>query len=157
MSITITIDDHSIQAALHQLSQRLDNLQPAMEDIGEELVHQIQGQLKAGETPWGDPFEPLSPGYLQKRPERVGGKPLNDTHQHIFNRINAQADSNSVSVGLLDHPDTPGLALAHQFGSDKNGLPARPYLPIRNDQADLPEDWNNEILAILEQHLLRAL
>ena len=150
---TITLDDAEINAALNNLVRHINNLQPAMDSIGEALVGLIQEQLGRGETPWGDPFEPLSAAYIDAMPRRAGGIPLNDTHQHIFNRINAQSGSDYVKVGLLDNPQTPGLAIAHQFGSDRNGLPARPYLPIRIGQADLPQDWADEVLRQIEAHL----
>ncbi len=88
--------------------------------------------LGHGETPWGGRFAPLSEAYMEANPRRRGGIPLNDTHQHIMNRINAHAGSDYVDVGILDNPRTPGLAIMHQFGI---GVPARPYLPIRNHQA----------------------
>ena len=153
MTIQITLDDAEINAALNNLVRHINNLQPAMDDLGEALVGLIQEQLGRGETPWGDAFEPL------QKPRKTQGRswgediPLNDTRQHLFNRINAQSGSDYVKVGLLDNPHTPGLAIAHQFGSDRNGLPARPYLPIRNGQADLPQDWVNEVLRQIEAHL----
>ncbi|MDP2904323.1 MAG: hypothetical protein Q8N96_14650, partial [Methylovulum sp.] len=110
----------------------------------------IQGRLNRGETPWGEAFEPLSDAYIEAMPRREGGIPLNDTHQHIMNRINSQAGGDYVSVGLLDHPETPGLAMAHQFGI---GVPARPFMPIYNGQVDLPQAWTAEVLAIIGRHL----
>lgn len=153
MSLHITLDDAEINAALNNLVRQLNALQPAMDDIGEALVGLIHEQLIRGNTPWGDPFAPLTAAYTQAVPRRAGGIPLNDTHQHLFNRLNSHAGHDFVSVGILDNPNTPGLALAHQFGSDRNGLPARPYLPLRNHQVDLPQDWATEVLAIIAQHV----
>ena len=110
MSIQITLDDTEINAALNNLARHINNLQPAMNSIGNALVGLIHEQLGRGNTPWGDPFEPLSEAYIKAVPRRAGGIPLNDTHQHIFNRINSQSGSDYVEVGLIDHPDTPGLA-----------------------------------------------
>ena len=153
MSLQITLDDAAVQAALYNLTVHVNNLQPAMNDIGEAFVDFIHTQINQGETPWGEPFAPLSASYLNQRPERTGGVILRDTSEHLFNRIHADAGSDYVNVGLLDHPDTPGLAMAHQFGSDRNGLPARPYLPIRNNQVDLPPAWTAEVLAIIGRHI----
>ena len=61
---TITLDDAEINAALNNLVRHINNLQPAMDSIGEALVGLIQEQLGRGETPWGDPFEPLSAAYI---------------------------------------------------------------------------------------------
>jgi hypothetical protein len=64
MTIQITLDDAEINAALNNLVRHINNLQPAMDSIGEALVGLIQEQLGRGETPWGDPFEPLSAAYI---------------------------------------------------------------------------------------------
>ena len=100
MIIQITVDDAEINPALNNLVHHINNLQPAMDSIGEALLGLIQEQLGRGETPWGDAFEPLSEAYIKAMPRRAGGIPLNDTHQHIFNRINAQSGSDYVKVGL---------------------------------------------------------
>lgn len=64
MTIQLTLDDAEINAALANLVRHINNLQPAMDSIGEALVGLIQEQLGRGETPWGDPFEPLSAAYI---------------------------------------------------------------------------------------------
>ncbi len=76
MSLQITLDDAAVQAALYNLTVHVNNLQPAMDDIGEALVGLIQEQLGRGETPWGDAFEPLSEAYIEAMPRRAGGIPM---------------------------------------------------------------------------------
>ena len=106
MTIQITVDDAEINAALNNLVRHINNLQPAMDSIGETLVGLIHEQLGRGETPWGSAFEPL------QKPRKTQGRswgddiPLNDTHEHIFNRINAQSGSDYVEVGLLARLET---------------------------------------------------
>ncbi len=46
---TITLDDAEINAALNNLVRHINNLQPAMDSIGEALVGLIQEQLGRGE------------------------------------------------------------------------------------------------------------
>ena len=81
MTIQITLDDAEINAALNNLVRHINNLQPAMNDIGEALVGLIQEQLGRGETPWGDAFEPLSAAYIDAVPRRAGGIPLNNGYR----------------------------------------------------------------------------
>lgn len=144
--IKIEVDSSALSAALNKLNQRTSNMQPAMESIGAALVSDIQGGMNDSRTPWGDPYAPLK----ATRGKRVGGQPLMDTRQHIYERITHQADANSVVVGMLENEK---IAITHQYGSEKLGIPARAFLPIRNDRADLPSAWEAELVAAIVRHL----
>lgn len=144
--IKIEIDSHALSQALNRLEQRTSNLRPAMESIGAALVSDIQGGLSDGRTPWGDPFAPLK----AMRGRRVGGQPLMDTRKHIYEKITHNADNNSVEVGMFENE---AIGMAHQYGSEKRGIPARAFLPIRNDRADLPSSWEAELIAAIVRHL----
>ena len=47
MTIQITLDDAEINPALNNLVHHINNLQPAMDSIGEALLGLIQEQLDA--------------------------------------------------------------------------------------------------------------
>ena len=146
--IRITIDTKAVNAELDRIKHTVVGMHTAMERIGNDLVSRIQMHLGHGETPWGQAFAPLK----AKRGRRVGGIPLNDTRQHIYNRITYQAGSSSVEIGMLDGSTAP-IGRVHQFGSSKKNIPPRPFLPIRNDAVDLPPGWENDIVETIKRHL----
>jgi phage gpG-like protein len=186
--MTVSADITQVNTALNALSSQLGNMQPVYEDIGNYLKNVIQANLGRGITPWSDPFIPL------KKPRKhdkglLPGIPLNDTRQHIYNKINFKADSSSVEVGILEDSL---IGAVHQFGAtidhpahqrtlhfkvnSKTGqskfaskrksnfsqdvhiaehtitIPARPFMPIKNDEIDLPDVWAREILSMIRAH-----
>lgn len=151
--IKIEVDSREIDAALKRLEASTDNLRPALDDVGAGLVANIQDQLGQGQTPWGDAFAPLAKPRKRQGKRRAGDVPLNDTHQHIYNRIEHVASHNDVEVAW--YGDSL-LGFAHQFGSEKNHITARPFMPIKDDAVDLPADWEAEILDTLISHIEKA-
>ncbi len=145
---------HRIIQTLNELYRAMGNVQEPAEKVGDWLENEIQLGIKEGHSPWGDPFEPLQALRRSNRDPRVSDVPLNDTRQHIYNRITHQADGNGVMVGMLEDVL---IGATHQFGSERNNIPARPFLPITSSGVDLPHDWENEIMAILQDYLDRAM
>lgn len=79
-----------------------------LKDIGAGLVSNIQQSLGRGMTPWGDAMKPLK--YRK-------GVPLNDTRQHIYNRITHRLTGQSaVDVGILDSARAK-IGRVHQYGA----------------------------------------
>lgn len=190
-AITFSFDDAQLKRALNSLKSAMDDMYPVMDKIGDALQNEIRLQLGQGETPWGEPFEPL------KRPRKSGRwreRPLNDTRTHIYDRITHNADRDSVSIGMNENED---IGAIHQFGGTthhaeqsrlqgfkvnmKTGrsrfartgkanfeqwtsrgaydvdIPARPFLPIRNGQVDLPPAWAAEVEKRIKAALTEAL
>jgi phage gpG-like protein len=166
MTTTVTLNDAEFLALLDRLKSNVTNLRPAMADIGANMVSLIHQNLGQGVTPWGEPMKPLK--YRQ-------GVPLNDTRMHIYQRITYAADTNSVRVGMLDS-EAAKIGQVHQYGAvikpvkakmlrftprgfkkpffaKQVTIPARPFMPIRNEVADLPTDWMAEVLETMRKHL----
>jgi phage gpG-like protein len=163
-------------------------MEPVYEEIGNYLKESIQLNLGAGHTPWNDPFIPLK--NPRKHDKGFGlNTPLNDTRQHIFNKLAFKADNSGVEVGIMDGAL---IGAVHQFGAtinhpahqrtqhfkvnSKTGqsrfsskrkanfsqdvhigehtttIPARPFMPIKNNQIDLPNTWSREILTMIWAH-----
>ena len=146
--ITIELDSHAVNAALNTLAQNIDNMYPAFDDIGVALVFDIRQNLGRGESPWGIPFDPLL--KPRRRGTGVGDIPLNDTRQHIYNRITHNADRHSVDIGMIENVL---IGQTHQFGSEDKNIPARPFLPIWNDAVMLPPGWEQEVIDIINRHM----
>lgn len=153
-AITITFDDAALQRALKQLSGQIADLTPVMDDIGDALVNNIKLNLGRGLQYDGQPMRPIKPRRRQGS-GRFGDVPLNDTRQHIYNRITHQADAQSVVVGMNEEVN---IGAIHQFGGQagrgrKVTIPARPFLPIRDGAVDLPPAWAEEIQTIIRNAL----
>lgn len=150
--IEIEIDSHEVTAALNNLGRSVADMRPAFEDIGNALERNILLGFRDGQDPWGSPWDALKQIRSNNRNPRISDKPLNDTRQHIYDKITHNADSHGVVVGMNE--DVP-IGITHQFGSAH--IPARPFLPIHGNQSDLPGTWEQDILDIIRRHLDAAL
>ena len=65
--IQITVDDREVRQALADLSRRVENMAPAMHDIGQALVEGIRDRISAGRDWEGRPFAPNSPLWRRGR------------------------------------------------------------------------------------------
>lgn len=169
-TLSITVEDQSVRSHLDHARKAIQDMRPMLKDIGAGLVSNIQQSLGRGMTPWGSAMKPLK--YRQ-------GVPLNDTRQHIYNRITHRlTGSNAVEVGILDSAKAK-IGQVHQYGATilpKHGkylrfktrdgawhtlrqavIPARPFLPIRAGRVDLPDAWRDEILDQIRSHIEKAL
>lgn len=146
-AITFTLDDAALKAALNRLNDAIEDMTPAMDAIGAALADNIRLNLGDGLQYDGQPMEPLKQPRRRQGKGRFGDTPLNDTRQHIYNRITHTADAHSVAVGMNEDVNIGAL---HQFGGQagrerKVTIPARPFLPIKNGAVDLPPDWQQEV------------
>lgn len=168
--MTVEIDSTRLRDALSRLAKQVDDPSKALDAAGQRFAELIRENLGRGVQYDGAPMVPL---------KSRDGVPLNDTRQHIYNRITSQLQGkDSVIVGMLDGPEHIGAV--HQFGATirpKNGeylkwkdkagkfhqakqvtIPARPFFPISPDgQADIPQGWNDETLETLAESLRAVL
>ncbi len=161
MSITISIDDTAVMAALDHLRERVTDMQPAMQGIGNKMFQFINLGFEESKDPWGNSWEKLSVATMLKRRHGAGAgsdKPLVN-FGHLASSFSAQADANSVTVGTdwMDGTIDNGAAI-HQFGGQagrghKVTIPARPFLPIRDDVGELPDVWRESILSIIQRRI----
>lgn len=112
----VTIDTKSVKRALDSATKAAEHL--PLTKAGDTLVNNIKANLGRGMTPWGDPFVPLkNPGVRRRGRGRLSPVPLNDTRQHIYNRITYKVvDDNTVIVGIMDSANAR-IGRVHQFGA----------------------------------------
>jgi len=167
MSISIKIDDTQVRAALSKLGNATHDLTPAMRDIGDGLVSRVVDGFQQGKAPNGEAWEPLQQATMLGRLKRskrnfrkngrlsaqgrraasAGFQPLLDTG-NLRNSITRKADKHGVEIG------TDVLyAATQQFGDERRGIPARPFLPTEG----LPHDWQAEVVDALALHLEKVL
>jgi phage virion morphogenesis protein len=158
----VEIDDTQVLTALAKLQAKAADLTPAMRAIGAGLRDNIRLGFRDGRDPWGTAWAPLSAvTRALRRGNGATALPLLDTGL-LLGSINFNATKDSVEVGSADNA---GKALMQQFGGTTapnsmipgKRIPARPYLPIRNQQADLPAEWREEVVGLLRRHIGAAL
>ena len=166
--ISATVNDSSVMDALRKLSASTYDLSPVMGEIGETIRSSVDLNFVDSSDPWGGKWRSLSratimqrlgrgkdnfkkDGKISKKGQSVamsGFQPLMDTGR-LRSSITYQATGNSVTVGtkLI-------YAATHQFGRDH--IPARPFMPIRNGEVDLPAPLRDEIIGTIGDHIMRA-
>ena len=148
-NITISVDDKEVSQALHALKEKVIDLRPVLETIGELLTESTQDRLNSGKNvdPTGKPWVTLQPWY-QEQKKRNQGKILS-LNGHLTDSINHDViNGNTVVVGTNKE-----YAAIHQFGGvirpkaakalnvggravKKVTIPARPFLGISNQDKE---------------------
>ncbi|OGT57872.1 MAG: phage virion morphogenesis protein [Gammaproteobacteria bacterium RIFCSPHIGHO2_12_FULL_63_22] len=159
-TFTIAVQDQAVQALLQRMAERTKNLQPALQAVGDGIVERTKRRFETSTGPDGEKWTPNAPatlgilsarlgksyrkkgGDLNAAGERrlAGNKPLIGESGDLRRQIVAQATANQVTVGV-----GPKYAAIHQFGGKagrglKVEIPARPYLPVRQDGSLYPEE-----------------
>lgn len=164
----ITVQDREVQALLGRLAQKTDQLQPALQAIGDDIVERAKRRFETSTGPDGAKWKENAPatlgivaarlgksyrkksGDLNAAGERrlAGKKPLIGESGDLRRQIIAMATADQVTVQA-----TPVYAAIHQFGGKagrglKVSIPARPYLPVRSDGTLYPQERAEIITAI---------
>jgi phage virion morphogenesis protein len=164
--IAVTVDDSAIRSTLAALQARTANLQPAMRTIGADMVERIRMGFKQSQSPYGDKWTALSATtQALNKARRAGGQPLLDTGK-LRASISFTATGTGVTVGseLVYAGTHQNGAAQGQYGRSKKRhgpipwgrVPARPFMPIRNGRADLPDEWSEGVVDIIRSHIMKA-
>ena len=164
--IGIRVDTSGLR--LEELQQRLSNLKPAMDAIGAAILTEVDLGFKEQRDPWGGAWAPLSPITtlpMRRKGKGRGGNKILRNNGDLANSFSHQATAKSVTVGTMDIRSG-----THQFGAKKGAygatrrggpipwgdIPARPMLPIRGSQVDLPEATRLEIEDAILIHIQKG-
>lgn len=139
----VTIDDTEIVAALARLQTKVGNLAPVYRDIGAYLLQSNTERFTAKQSPDGKDWKELSPGYQASKPKNADKILVLDNR--LRGDLRYQASSQRLEVG-----SNLKYAATHQFGRAEANIPARPFLGLSADE-------NTSIIAIIEEHLKKAL
>ena len=171
MSFEITIDDSEVKAALTALAARIDNMQPVMQEIGEDIMERTKRRFGTSTGPDGQRWQPnaastvlaaiarmgskarLKNGNLSKKAQKTlaGKKVLVDTGD-LAREFEVKSTSRSVTVSNgMDY------SAIHQFGGQagkgkKITIPARPFLPVTSSGEMYPDDQRH-ILQQIKDYL----
>lgn len=175
-AFTITVEDQAVQALLQRLSERAENMQPALQAIGDGIVERAKSRFASSTGPDGERWKDNAPstlgmlsarlgksyrkkaGDLNAAGERrlAGKKPLIGESRDLSRQIVAIASARDVTVQA-----NPAYAAMQQFGGTTSPLsmipgkiiPARPFLPVRQDGTLYPKE-REEIIAAINDLLL---
>jgi phage virion morphogenesis protein len=156
--IEIQIDSHAVERALQELIRHVDDMTPAMRDIGEHIASLVDLTFTDAKDPYGNLWAALSPVTISMR-RRHSSKPLNDTG-HLKQSITSNPSRDKVEIGTNEI-----YGKTHQLGAEKHSysggktpwgdVPARPFLPT--EAGGLPGDWEQDILDIIRRRLELAI
>ncbi len=178
--ISIKIKDRSVQALLHRMAERTENMLPAMQDIGEALSEGTKQRFAESRDWEGKAWTANAPstvtrylscskgnykknGTLSARGTKraAAKKPLVGESKSLSTTINYHASRTEVSIGSpMEYAATQHFgARRGAFGSSQKGpipwgdIPARPFLPMTDD-GTLPTAAARMVHEILTAYLM---
>lgn len=132
--------DEGLRRAARQLAEMAQgDFSPLMESIGEELTSSTKGRFAAGRGPDGKKWD-----GLKRRRKRKGQRPLLATGR-LRRSITSAGDADAVAVGSASLV----YAATHQFGDERRGIPARPFVGISPEDEIEIRDLAVDYLAVL--------
>lgn len=147
-----------IVQALRQAQERLADMTPAYEDIGEHLIDSTKQRFRDGVSPDGVHWAPKRPATVERYRRAGDGnltKPLIGPSRRLSSEIAKHVDRSGVEVGSnLEYSGVmQGGAAKGAFGADRHGrpipwgnIPARVWLGIS-------EQDERNILDIVDEHI----
>lgn len=167
---------HRGSLTLQDIARRVDNMQPVLQGIVERFVERAKHRFDTSTGPHGARWKPNSAARLdmlaahlgksfrrkdgglnRKGAERIAGKkPLIGESGYLRRQIVELATRHRVTVKA-----SPVYAAIHQFGGEagrgkKVNIPARPFLPVRQDGTLYPAE-QAEILREVSEYLVHGL
>ena len=168
---TLDIDDHAVQDALNRLARRTQNLQPALQAIGEDIMERSKKRFASSTAPDGARWKANARSTIEAFIKAKGGfgknglnkkgqalaiskKPLIGLSGSLRQQFHVNASPTAVTIG-----NSMIYAAIQQFGGKKSAypklwgdIPARPFLPIKADGSLYPAEQEN-ILSTLNAYL----
>lgn len=170
--IEIEVDSSFISQAFGIALLAIDDLSPAMEQIGEMLIVSTRKRIEDGVSPEGVPFAPKSPTTIKnylKQGFHKGAKagPLIRTGDMLSMSLHSLAGSDYVEVAssalqaAVMHFGAPKGSLGAYSGTNKKGhlysglapwgnIPARPFLGLSDDD-------RTNIIDVIAKHVFGTL
>ena len=140
-----SFNDLGLRQDLRRRIARLEDKDPLLKSIGEEMLPRINKRFKDERGPDGKRWAPLSSRTIAARLKRYGNSPLTILRMrgYLAGSINYQVGGNALKIGTNDTvSDYAGI---HQFGGKagrgrKVKIKARPYLGFADDDMAVIED-----------------
>lgn len=118
--LTIHVGSAQVQHMLTQFSANLDDLTPAMTEIGATLATRVSARFETQSDPLGTPWAPWSPATLARYP-KDGNRRILDRYGDMLQSLNHRATAHSAVIGFGDPKAT-----YHEYGTKR--MPRRGLL-----------------------------
>lgn len=152
--LIINVDNAEVMQALQQLAGRLDNLQPALQDIAARLEQNIGLRFITKTDPSGKQWAPLAPSTKSRyaKADSKGnntvvskGSLLMRTGQ-MHRSLNSKVIDNAALIGFNSN-----IAQYHEFGTKK--MPARHMMFANPEAGQLGNEDVADIMEILSHYV----
>lgn len=139
----IIITDAELQAALSKLSGRIENLTPALNDLGEYLVRKTRKRFDTSTAPDGTKWAPLAARTIKAKQRRATtGKP----YRTKANPSDILKDTFTLRDSIAYQVGAESLSVGTNIGYGAYNQPTRPFL-------GLDEEDRAEAIEIFRDHL----
>lgn len=171
-TFSIVGNDAAVLAALRQLRGRLDDMSPALKEIGEDLTAIAKQTFSTSTSPWGNRWAPNAEatilahlakfsGSYSKRTGRltaagsrrtINKKPLIGETRMLSTDIFPDVEGNTLTIGS----PFPWAAIQNLGGMAGRGkkirIPARPFMPI-DELGNIAPIAQTAVMDVLERYL----
>jgi len=168
MSQTIIIEGlDEVNARLGTLSRELSDMQPTLEEIGNELANITDESFENQKTPWGEPWEPNKQATLDEYARKKGKGKSKKKQVALASDKLILIDSGQLRTSVTHEATKDSVTLSagkiyariHQLGGEAGRgksvtLPARPYMPLKDEKLD--EGTQKVVNDMLMQRLIEA-
>lgn len=185
MAIKIDVDDREIQAKLKKLELDGGDLVGPMNVIGRKITTRVKLGFRSSVSPWGQAWAPLKrrsgqplrdTGRLMAsityRTGKDGDSSFVDVGTNVRyapihqfgGTIKIAARSQHVYRQLLKtgafkrgfvKKSRSNFAQGVTIGAHEIVIPARPFLPLTDNELSLPDSWEGDVMTSLRAHLRR--
>lgn len=118
--LIVKVDSQAVTDVLTKLQQRMGDLTPAMDGIGQELNGRISARFETRSDPQGHPWAPWAKSTKDTYPKDGRGQLL-ERHGAMLQSLSFSADKTSVRVGFGAVAGKSGdvYAAYHEWGTKK--------------------------------------
>lgn len=163
ITLNYDINDEQVAEMLGRMRENLQNLRPALLEIGEHLQGSVEERFRTETDPEGNPWEPLSDfTKANKRGDQIltesGGSGLRGSIHYRAGRDFLEQGTNKIYGAIHQLGGTikargGALAIGRPDGAfalvKQVTIPARPYLGLSDDDRQVIDE-------ILQRHSLPA-
>lgn len=129
------------------------NTEPLMNSIAGTLKNEIEFSFENEKSPFGERWKPLKEKTLKEKLKKGKSKNILVRDGNLSNNwLTESSNSKAVVFNNSENKSVFKYGLAHQFGSSKQNIPTRPFLPI-NKNHKLPKKVENEIVKMVDKFI----
>lgn len=171
-TFSIVSNDAAVLAALGQLRGRMNDMSPALKEIGEDLTAIVKQTFSTSTSPWGEKWLPNAEATILAHLDRFSssygkktGRLTATGSQRVQNKKPLIGETRALSSNI--YPDVEGniltigstmkyAAIQNLGGMAGRGkkvrIPARPFMPI-DELGNIAPIAQTAVMDVLEQYL----